>query len=67
VLKEDVITFLESSAQVKKNLPPTKPVGKTQPQLVQDESKMDFKKVFPISQDHTEPIKGIMKAMTKTM
>jgi len=70
VLKEDVIAYLESSAQVKKTLPPT-PVAKTQPQPVQTSkpqvTKMEHKPVFAVGQDRTEPIKGIMKAMTKAM
>lgn len=71
VLKEDVIAFLDSQTQAKKSLS-SKPVVKTQPPPIQSSRPPPVSKVAPkpvviSGQDRTEPIKGIMKAMTKAM
>jgi 2-oxoisovalerate dehydrogenase E2 component (dihydrolipoyl transacylase) len=70
VLKEDVVAYLDSQAQAKKNLLP-KPVVKSQAPPTQPTrppvSKVAPKPVVVSGQDRTEPIKGIMKAMTKVM
>jgi 2-oxoisovalerate dehydrogenase E2 component (dihydrolipoyl transacylase) len=77
VLKEDVIHFMESQALAKKpaaaapSPPPAaapKPAA-AQPRPVSAPAKPALQPPRPVvtGEDRTEPLKGIMKAMTKTM
>ncbi len=73
VLKEDVIAYMESQAQAKKATPP-KQQQQQQPSPAAAAAKpspprpvLQPPKPVIAGEDRTEPLKGIMKAMTKTM
>ncbi len=68
VLKEDVIAYMESQAQAKKATPPKQ----QQPAAAAAKPSpprpvLQPPKPVVAGEDRTEPLKGIMKAMTKTM
>ncbi len=74
VLKEDVIAYMESLAQPKKAPAPTPTPSQPPGQAQQTQRPVAPKPVVqpprPVvisGEDRTEPLKGIMKAMTKTM
>ena len=72
VLKEDVIAYMESQAQTKKAAPPKQQQQQQQqPSTTSKPSPpkplLQPPKPAVTGEDRTEPLKGIMKAMTKTM
>ena len=74
VLKEDVIAYMESQTQPKKAPAPTSAPSQQPAQAQQTQRPVAPKPAAPAprpivisGEDRTEPLKGIMKAMTKTM
>ena len=78
VLKEDVIVYMESKAQARAAAPvaaaPSKPAAAPvksalppAPKPAPPKPVLQPPKPVVVGEDRTEPLKGIMKAMTKTM